>query len=347
VEQQTQQEPEFAALIGIDWADMKHYGSLSTEGTRCPERGTLDNTPEAVEVWMMELRRRFDGRPIAIALEQRKGALVVMPGKYEHAYLYPVNPASVAKFRQAWYPSGTKNDALDADLLREVVMKHREHLRRLDPDIAEMRQLQFQVENRRKLVDERTALANKLKDRLKIYFPQIPLWFEDVSTELVCDLLAKWPTLEDLRKARPAALEKFFHQHRSRNEDVIGKRVEEIRNAVPATPRRGGDCFVEADGPCMDRATGRGEAIDSGNRTKHRRTRPQAGRLGYFRFVSRRGGSNGTSANGGNGDPPRPFRVGSAASMFRRNCTGSGGKWQQRLDSFPSGVSQVRAPDVP
>jgi transposase len=238
VEQQTQAvtngEPAFAAEVGIDWADKKHYWSLSTDSGRI-ERGTLDNTPEAVEAWMMELRRRFEGRPVAVALEQRKGALVVMLGKYEHAYLYPVHPRTLAKFREALYPSGSKDDIKDADLIREILSKHRNHLRRLDPDTKQMRLLQFQVENRRKLVDERTALANRLKDQLKIYFPQIPLWFEDVSTELVCDLLTKWPTLEELRKARPATLEKFFHQHRCRDEETIRQRVDGIRSAVAAT----------------------------------------------------------------------------------------------------------------
>ena len=71
----TNAEPEFAALVGIDWADKKHYWSLSTPSGRT-ERGTLDNTPEAVEVWMAELRLRFQGRPVAVALEQRKGALM-------------------------------------------------------------------------------------------------------------------------------------------------------------------------------------------------------------------------------------------------------------------------------
>jgi transposase len=237
VEQQTQAatnaEPEFAAFVGIDWADKKHYWSLIT-GSGRPERGTPDNTPEAVEVWMAELRRRFEGQPIALALEQRKGALVVMLGKYDHVYVYPVHPRTLAKFREALYPSGAKDDTKDAELLREILTKHREHLRRLDPDTTEMRLLQAQVENRRKLVDERTALANKLKDTLKVCFPQIPRWFDDVSTELVCDLLVKWPTLEDLRKARPATLEKFFHQHRCR-EEMILQRLDDIRNAVAAT----------------------------------------------------------------------------------------------------------------
>ena len=238
MEQQTQAstntEPAFAALVGIDWADKKHYWSLST-GSGPVERGTLDNTPEAVEVWMMELRRRFEGRPVAFALEQRKGALVVMLSKYEHAYLYPVHPRTLAKFREALYPSGSKDDGKDAELIREILTKHRDRLRRLDPDTKEIRLLQFQTENRRKLVDERTALSNKLKDTLKVYFPQIPLLFSDVSTELVCDLLKKWPTLEALRKARTATLEEFFYRHRCRDEETIRQRIGEIRAAVAAT----------------------------------------------------------------------------------------------------------------
>jgi hypothetical protein len=38
------------------------------------QRGTLDHTPEAVEVWIMELQLRYGGRPLAVALEQRRGA---------------------------------------------------------------------------------------------------------------------------------------------------------------------------------------------------------------------------------------------------------------------------------
>jgi transposase len=227
-------EPPFAAFVGIDWADKKHYWSLDTGNGR-NERGTLDNTPEAVEAWMMDLHRRFAGKPLAVALEQRRGALVVMLGKYEHAYLYPVHPRTLSKFREAWYPSGAKDDGKDADLILEILTKHRQHLRRLDPDTTEMRLLQFEVENRRKLVDERTALANKLKDTLKIYFPQIPLWFENVSTDLVSDLLTKWPTLEDLQKARPATLEKFFRRHQYRDPEKIAERIEQIKNAAAAT----------------------------------------------------------------------------------------------------------------
>jgi hypothetical protein len=161
-------EPEFAALVAIDWADQKHYWSLQVVGQEGLQRGTLDHTPEAVEVWIMELHMRFGGRPLAVALEQRRGALAVMLSKYAHLHLYPVHPMTLAKFRQAWYPSRSKSDPSDADLLLEILTTHRSRLRRLDPDTVEMRLLQNLVENRRKLVDERTALSNRLTDLLKL-----------------------------------------------------------------------------------------------------------------------------------------------------------------------------------
>src|SRR5215472_13280648 len=203
-------EPEFAAFIAIDWADQKHYWSLQVVGQKGLQRGTLDNTPEAVEAWIAELRMRLGERPLAMALEQRRGALVVMLSKYAHVHLYPVHPTTLAKFREAWYPSRSKSDPSDADLLLEILTANRSRLRRLDPDTVEMRLLQNLVENRRKLVDERTALSNRLTDLLKLYFPQILGWFFDVTSVVVGDLLEQWPSLQDLQQAKPAKLEKFL-----------------------------------------------------------------------------------------------------------------------------------------
>ena len=202
-------EPEFAAFIAIDWADKKHFFSLQAAGSPKIERGELENTPEAVEVWIAQMQLRFGERPLAVALEQRRGALVAMLSKYGQLHIYPVHPRTLAKYREAWYSSGSKDDPKDADLLREILCQHRDRLRRLDPDTVEMRRLQFQVENRRKLVDQRTAISNRLTDLLKIYYPQILGWFEEVTAPIVTDLLARWPTLEALQRTKPTTLENF------------------------------------------------------------------------------------------------------------------------------------------
>jgi transposase len=228
-------EPEFAAFIAIDWANQKHYWSLRAASSNAIERGELDNTPEAVEVWMAQLRLRFAERPIAVALEQRRGALAAMLSKYAQLHLYPVHPLTLARYREAWYPSRAKDDPKDAVLLLEILCQHRDRLRRLDPDTTEMRLLQFHVENRRKLVDQRTAASNRLTDLLKIYYPQILVWFEELDSALVGDLLQRWPALEQLQKAKPATLTKFFREHNCRNETKTQERIEQIRRAVPAT----------------------------------------------------------------------------------------------------------------
>src|SRR5215472_15856665 len=77
-------EPDFAAFIGIDWADQRHAWELQTTTEGTMKRGDLDHTPEAVDDWATELGRRFGGRPIAIALEQSRGALLFMLTKYAH-----------------------------------------------------------------------------------------------------------------------------------------------------------------------------------------------------------------------------------------------------------------------
>jgi transposase len=59
--------------------------------------------------------------------------------------------------REALYPSGAKDDPRDADLLLDLLLQHRDKLRRLTPDNEATRRVQNLVEERRKLVEEKTA----------------------------------------------------------------------------------------------------------------------------------------------------------------------------------------------
>jgi transposase len=194
--------------------------------------------PEAIEGWVAQISQRFASRPIAVAVEQSRGALVFMLSKYEQLHIFPVPPAMTANLRKAFYSSGAKDDPVDADLLLDLVQSHREKLRRLAPDTEATRRIQNLVEERRKLVDEKTAQSNRLEDHLKIYFPQIPHWFGDVDSPLVCALLERWPTLEALQKARPETLRSFFRKHHSRKQDLIESRIKVIGDAMPALKDR-------------------------------------------------------------------------------------------------------------
>jgi hypothetical protein len=228
-------EPPFAAFVAIDWADKKHVWSLQAAGSASRESGEVMHTPEAVASWVATLSARFAGQPIAVGLEQSQGALVFMLGTYGNLHLYPIQPRVAAQLRAAFYPSGAKDDPVDADLLLDMLILHRKHIRPLRPDNEQIRLLQHQVQVRRKLVDEKTCQVQRLTAKLKLYFPQVLDWFEEMDSPLVEALLHRWPTLPDLQRARPETIRSFCRRHNCRNAELIEERIRKIRQAVPAT----------------------------------------------------------------------------------------------------------------
>jgi transposase len=229
-----EQEPEFVAFVGIDWADQKHVWCLQAANSARRENGELEHKPEVVEAWVSELCQRFGQGPIAVAVEQVKGALVYMLRKYECLHLYPVPSTMTAKMREALYPSGAKDDPRDADLLLDLLLQHRDKLRRWTPDNEATRRVQNLVEERRKLVEEKTAQLNRLIGYLKVYFPQMLGWFAKLDTKLVCDLLERWPSLEELQAVPPGEVEKFFRHRRGRHGELTEWRMQGIGQAMPA-----------------------------------------------------------------------------------------------------------------
>lgn len=227
-------EPEFAAHIGLDWADQKHFWAMRTADGKL-QRGELLNTPEAIQVWAGEMAQRYGGRPIAVALEQSRGALIAMLCKYGHLVLFPVHPNTVANYRKAFCPSGAKSDPGDGHIILELLLTHPDKFCRLQPDTVETRKLQFLTEERRKLVNQHTSEVQRLIGWLKQIFPQILQWFDDPACAMVGALLLRWPTLPALQKASPKALRKFFGQQNCRSEERIEERIEQIRQAVIAT----------------------------------------------------------------------------------------------------------------
>ena len=231
----SKQNIEIAAFVGLDWADQKHVVTLQEADTEQRQRMTLDQTPEALQSWIQLLRNRFAGRPVAVAVEQKRGALIYALMHVDFLRLYPVNPQTLAQFRKAFYPSGAKDDPIDADLLLEILMTHRHHLRVWIPDDVLTRSIQLLTEDRRHLVNERTALTNQLTAALKMYFPQALDWFGDLHTVRACAFLHRWPSLQQLKQATPSSIRKFYRAQGYRGEDKLEQLIANIKKAQPLT----------------------------------------------------------------------------------------------------------------
>ncbi len=215
---------DYAAFIAIDWADQKHVFSLKAADQTKKETGTLEQKPEIIGPWVAKLRERFGGRPVAVALEQSRGALIHALMAYDFIVLYPLHPTTVAKFREAFKFSGAKSDPLDTDQILEILSKHLDRLKPLNPDTQETRLLGRLVEDRRKAVDLRTSHIQACLASLKEYFPQaIELVNGNLSSRLACDFLMKWPTFEAFQQAKPSTLKRFYYGHNVRSPEVLEK----------------------------------------------------------------------------------------------------------------------------
>jgi transposase len=224
-----------AARIGIDWADDHHDFCLQEAGSNRIESGQIQQTPEAVAEWVAGLRQRFCGRHVGICLETKRGPLVAALLEHEFIVLYPVNPRTLKRFREAFAPNGAKDDPDDAGLLLDLLSKHQDRLHRWAPDDAETRAIARLVEARRKAVDLRTRLINQLRAELKGYFPQALSWAGELDTQLATDFLQRWPTLQSVQREKVQTIRKFYYGHNCRRADLIEQRIGEIRAALALT----------------------------------------------------------------------------------------------------------------
>ena len=227
--------PNIVAWVGLDWADQAHAVCLQEAGASPVEHSELQHTPEALQLWVAELRSRFPQGQVAIALEQSRGSLFYALMNYDFLLLYPIPPKALADYRKALYPSGAKDDPVDAELLLEFLRKHPERFRPWRPDDAQTREIALLGEHRRQLVDDRTALTNRLTALLKGYFPQALEWVGDLTAPLAWDFLAQWTSLEAAKRASRLQVLKVYRAHTRRTAEQMEQLLDQIRTARPLT----------------------------------------------------------------------------------------------------------------
>ncbi len=230
---------DFSILIGIDWADKKHDVCEIDPDIKSSSYSVIASGPKTIHDWAMSLKQRFPNKPVAVACELKKGPLIYCLEKYEHIVIFPINPATVAKYRKAFTQSGAKNDPSDALIQAEILERHMDKLSYIKPESPDIRALGLLVEGRRKIVQDRVDLSNKITAILKLYYPQVLDWFDEKDSTIFCDFVAKWPSLCLVKKARKQTLLNFFNQHNSRYPEVNARRIREIKSAFALTDDAG------------------------------------------------------------------------------------------------------------
>ena len=94
---------DFAAFIGIDWADAKHDICLQTAHAARRESSILPHRPDAIEAWTGTLRQRFQGQPIAVP-RARQGPARLCPAEVRLSGALPGQPRNAGQVSPSLHP---------------------------------------------------------------------------------------------------------------------------------------------------------------------------------------------------------------------------------------------------
>ena len=216
-------------IVGIDWADQTHAWHIQNGESQTA--GLLEQDASAIQQWIGKLRKQHTGCQFAVAIETTKGALISALLQHDDITIYPINPAALAAYRKAFAHGGGKNDPGDAMLLCQYLTYYIDQLRPLRRDQPLTRKLAAMAEDRRRLVDQRTAHCNELKAVLKSYFPEVlKLEAARIYADFILVFLLKCPNLAAAQKAGAIKLRKLFYGIGTRSK--AEKRVQLLVEAV-------------------------------------------------------------------------------------------------------------------
>lgn len=228
------QTAKFSAFIGLDWANQKHDVCVQVGANGKRRFEVIKNTPEFLDSWLNELHSEFGGN-IAVAVELSRGPIVYLLQKYPFITVFPIHALSLARYRQAFAPSGAKDDPTDAEIALDLMLKYPSKVKPLKPSSKEVRVLSHLVEQRRLLVEDKRRYVNRLINALKQYYSQPLEWLSHRDSDLFCDFLLRWPSLQELKRSRENTIREFFKSRGGNAVSLTEKRLEAIAAALPLT----------------------------------------------------------------------------------------------------------------
>jgi transposase len=217
------------------------------------ETWTLDHDAEVIQAFLGDLQAA--GGPAEVLVGMEPGATVLVESILEKDYpVYLINPKQVDRFRDRYFPSGSKDDARDAEVIANAVRTDSGRLPRLLRQDELTEEIQLRSRARQRLVEDRVALGNRLEAVLGKYYPLIQDLKRSMDDPFLLEFLKRWPDPESARTASKSSLGKLLAKHRNR---VL--KVDEVyeRMQAPGFPIRS-----SVTAACRDEAVGLRQRIE-------------------------------------------------------------------------------------
>lgn len=208
-------------FVGIDWGTETHNAFVSDDrGHKLGEKA-FPHSGEglvATQDYILSLTGSTPDK-VFVAIEVPHGPVV--ESFMERGFrLHSINPKQVDRFRDRFSPAGAKDDSRDGEVLASSLRTDPHCFRRLaplDPVVVELREWSRIAED---LTAERTRLANRLRQQLWRYYPQMLELTDDFAAAWFLELWAMLPTPDKAKRVHEDTIARFLKRRRIRRFDA-------------------------------------------------------------------------------------------------------------------------------
>src|SRR5688572_17238623 len=221
-------------FVGIDWGSKQHQVCvLDRERHRVGERAIDHDGASLAQLaaWLWTLSA---GQPqkVSVAIEVPRGAIV--EGLVERGFhVFALNPKQLDRFRDRHSVAGAKDDRRDAFVLADSVRTDQPSFRRLQLDNPQLLRLRELSRAEETLLEDFRRSANRLRDQLHRFYPQMLELCSAADEPWLWDLIALAPTPAHVVLLSEEQVQRVLKAHRLRR--VTAKEVLRCLQA-PALP---------------------------------------------------------------------------------------------------------------
>ena len=222
---------------GIDWAEDHHDISLIGRDGKLLARRRISDDPAGLAALLDLLAGHGDTADdlIPVAIETPRGLLVACL-RATGRQVYPINPMSVARYRDRHSVAGRKSDHGDSFVLANVLRTDMHAHRPLPADTELAQAIAVLARAQQDAVWDRTTAHNKLRSHLREYYPGFLAAFADLRDGIMRPeariILAAAPTPADAAKLTLTQLRSLLKKAgRSRGIDTEATRLREAFRA--------------------------------------------------------------------------------------------------------------------
>ena len=232
-------------FVGDDWAEDHHDIEVEdADGRRLARARLPEGIPGLTRLHELiaehltdddvDPETGFVAQNVAIGIETDRGVWVsaLAAAGYQ---VFPINPMSVARYRDRHATSGAKSDRGDAHVLAEIVRLDRAHHRPIAGDSSEVEALKLVARSHQAFIWDRTRHLLRLRGALREFFPAALEAFPELNASEALELLERAP--DPARAARLSKSKITAALTRARRRDPQVK-AEAIQAALRAPALR-------------------------------------------------------------------------------------------------------------